>query len=181
MMKIKMDEEKLILSGNELFGMIGIVALFFFCVGIYLLTACIWPEDGIVDWLGTGLVACWTLLALVMALRSLNDALTQLVLDETGVLLQRPLGKKRIEWRQVEDWGLSYVGIANHEDNAYELYFAEEPQREKNEYSRKLQKRTLRYTIVGEEYHQVVQEVLPYCGQYARVKPFVPEDVPHLM
>ena len=180
-MKIIRAEDKLILSGNELFGMIGIVALFFFCVGIYLLTVCIWPEDGIVDWLGTGLVACWTLLALVMALRSLNDALTQLVLDETGVLLQRPLGKKRIEWRRVEDWGLSYVGIANHEDNAYELYFAEEPQREKNEYSRKLQKRTLRYTIVGEEYHQVVQEVLPYCGQYARVKPFVPEDVPHLM
>ena len=44
MMKIKMDEEKLILSGNELFGMIGIVAMFLFCVGIYLLLACIWPK-----------------------------------------------------------------------------------------------------------------------------------------
>ena len=180
-MKINKRDNAVVLTGNELFLMIGIVAAGFFCLGIYLLTTCIWPEDGIVDWLGPGLVASWTLLALVMALRSLNDALTQLELDENGVLLRRPLRKKRIEWRQVEDWGLSYAGIANHEDNAYELYFAEEPQREKNEYSRKLQKHTLCYTVVGEEYHQVVQEVLPYCGQYARVKPFVPEDIPHLM
>mgnify|MGYP003298454206 CR=1 FL=1 len=180
-MKIKMDEEKLILSGNELFGMIGIVAIFFFCVGIYLLIACIWPEDGIVDWLGTGLVACWTLLALVVALRSLNDALSQLELDENGVLLRRPLGKKRIEWRQVEDWGLSYVGIANHEDNTYEFYFAEDPQDEKNEYSRRLGKRVLRFEVIGEDYEQVVKEVLPFCQRYARVTPFVPDDVPHLI
>ena len=181
MMKIKMDEEKLILSGNELFGMIGIVAMFFFCVGIYLLIACIWPEDGIVDWLGTCFVGGWTCMGLWMAVRSLNEAFTELVIDAKGVQLRRPLGKKYIPWNEIGDWGLSYVGIANHEDNAYELYFAEEPQREKNEYSRKLQKHTLRYTVVGEEYHQVVQEVLPYCGQYARVKPFVPEDIPHLM
>ena len=83
-MKIERNGKMLILSGNDLFGMIGIAAIFFFCVGIRLLIACIWPEDGIVDWLGTGLVACWTCLALGMAVRSLNDALTQLVLDETG-------------------------------------------------------------------------------------------------
>ena len=176
-----MDEEKLILSGNELFGMIGIAAMFFFCVGIYLLIACIWPEDGMVDWLGTGLVACWTLLALVMALRSLNDALTQLELDENGVLLRRPLGKKRIAWDQVLDWGLSYVGISNHEDNTYEFYFAQEPQREKDEYSRKLQRHVLRYTVIGEEYDRVLKEVLPLCRQYARVAPFIPEDAEHLI
>ena len=81
-MKIKKEEEKLVLSGNELFGAIGIVAIFFFCVGIRLLIACIWPEDGITDWFGTALVAIWTCLALWMALRGINDALTCLVLDE---------------------------------------------------------------------------------------------------
>ena len=180
-MKIERNGKTLILSGNDLFGMIGIAAFFFFCVGIRLLIACIWPEDGIVDWLGTGLVACWTCLALGMAVRSLNDALAQLVLDEAGVELRRPLGKKRIEWRQVEDWGLSYAGIANHEDNTYEFYFAEDPQDEKNEYSRRLGKRVLRFEVIGEDYEQVVKEVLPFCQRYARVTPFVPDDVPHLI
>lgn len=180
-MKIERSGKTLVLSGNELFGMIGMAAFFFFLVGIRLLIACIWPEDGIVDWLGTGLVACWTCLALWMAVRSVNDALTQLVLDETGVELRRPLGKKRIAWNQVRDWGLSYAGTANHEDNTYEFYFAKEPQQEKNEYSRKLQKHVLRYTVIGEEYDQVLKEVLPLCHQYARVAPFIPEDVPHLI
>jgi hypothetical protein len=180
-MKIKKEEEKLVLSGNELFGAIGIVAIFFFCVGIRLLIACIWPEDGITDWFGTALVAIWTCLALWMALRSINDALTCLVLDENGAELRRPFGKKRIAWSQVRDWGLSYVGLANHDDNAYEFYFAEEPQQEKNEYARKLTLRVLRYTVIGEEYQQVVQEVLPVCRRVARVAPFVPEDVPHMI
>ena len=180
-MKIERNGKMLILSGNDLFGMIGIAAIFFFCVGIRLLIACIWPEDGIVDWLGTGLVACWTCLALGVAVRSLNDALTQLVLDETGAELRRPLGKKRIAWDQVLDWGLSYVGISNHEDNTYEFYFAQEPQREKDEYSRKLQRHVLRYTVIGEEYDRVLKEVLPICRQYARVAPFIPEDAEHLI
>ena len=180
-MKIERNGKMLILSGNDLFGMIGIAAIFFFCVGIRLLIACIWPEDGIVDWLGTGLVACWTCLALGMAVRSLNDALAQLVLDEAGAELRRPLGKKRIAWDQVRDWGLSYVGISNHEDNTYEFYFAEDPQDEKNEYSRRLGKRVLRFVVIGEDYGQVVKEVLPFCQRYARVTPFVPDDVLHLI
>ena len=181
MMKIKRDEEKLILSGNELFGMIGIVAMFFFCVGIYLLIACIWPEDGIVDWLGTALVAVWTFGSLGVAIRSLNDAMTQLVVNRTGVQLRRPLGKKSIAWNQIREFGLSYVGIANHEDNTYEFYFAEDPQDEKNEYSRRLGKRVLRFVVIGEDYGQVVKEVLPFCQRYARVTPFVPDDVLHLI
>ena len=73
-MEIKRGERELTLSGNELFGMIGMAALFFFGVGIYLLIACIWPEDGIVDWLGVGLVACWTCMGLWMAVSSLITA-----------------------------------------------------------------------------------------------------------
>lgn len=180
-MEIKRGERELILSGNELFGMIGMVALFFFGVGIYLLIECIWPDDGIVDWLGVGLVACWTCMGLWMAVSSLNAALTELVIDDTGVRLCRPLGNKRIAWNQIRDWGLSYAGTANHDDNAYEFYFAEEPQDEKNEYSRKLQRQVLRYTVIGEDYRKVVQEVLPFCRDHARVEPFVPEDVTHLM
>ena len=180
-MKIKRCGDALVLSGNELFLMIGIVAAGFFCVGIYLLTICIWPEDGVVDWLGISFVACWTCMGLFMSIRSLNDAFTELVLDESGVHLRRPLGRKYIPWNEIADWGLSYDGIANHEDNGYELYFAAEPQREKNEYSRKLGKHVLRYLVVGEEYHQVVQEVLPFCRRFARVAPFVPEDTPHMI
>ena len=180
-MKIKRRDEALTLSGNELFGMIGMVALFFFGVGIYLLIACIWPEDGIVDWLGVGLVACWTCMGLWMAVSSLNVALAELVIDVKGVQLRRPLGKKSIAWNQIRDWGLSYAGTANHDDNAYEFYFAEEPQDEKNAYSRRLEKRVLRFEVVGEDYEQVVMEVLPLCERYARVAPFVPEDVPHLL
>ena len=179
--EIKRRDEELILSGNELFGMIGIVAVFFFCVGIYLLIACIWPEDGIVDWLGTALVAVWTFGSLGMAVRSLNDAMTQLVVNRTGVQLRRPLGKKSIAWNQIWEYGLSYVGIANHEDNTYEFYFAEDPQDEKNAYSRRLEKRVLRFEVIGEDYEQVVKEVLPFCQRYARVAPFVPDDVPHLI
>ena len=33
-MKIERNGKMLILSGNDLFGMIGIAAIFFFCVGI---------------------------------------------------------------------------------------------------------------------------------------------------
>ena len=178
-MKIKRKEGQLILSGNELFVMIGMVAVFFFFVGIRLLIGCIWPEDGIVDWLGIGFVAVWTFGSLGMAVRSINDGLARLVLDASGVQLCRPLGRKRIPWNQVREWGLSYLGISNHEDNTYDFYFAGEPQLEKNEYSRKLQKHALRYTVIGEEYEQVVQEVLPFCERYARVKPFVSEDAPH--
>ena len=180
-MKINKRDNAVVLTGNELFLMIGIVAAGFFCLGIYLLTTCIWPEDGIVDWLGTCFVACWTCMGLFMSVRSLNDAFTELVLDESGVHLRRPLGKKYIPWNQIADWGLSYAGTVNHDDNGYELYFAVEPQTEKNEYSRKLGKQVLRYFVVGEEYHQVVQEVLPFCGKFARVVPFVPEDDSHLI
>lgn len=180
-MKIERSDKKLILSGNELFGMIGIVAIFFFCVGIWLLIDCIWPEDGIVDWLGTSLVVCWTCLALWMAVRSIDQARTELVLDNAGVEVRSPLRRRRLAWNQISDYGLSYAGIANHEDNTYVFYFAEETQAEKNEYSRKLQKRVLRFEIIGEEYGLVLEEVLPFCVRYARVAPFIPEDVPHLI
>lgn len=180
-MRIKRHDNSIILSGNELFLMIGIVAISFFCVGIYLMITCIWPEDGVVDRLGTCFVGIWTCMGLWMAVRSLNEAFTELVIDEGGVLLRCPLGKKRITWNEIGDWGLSYVGTANHDDNGYEFYFAREPQQEKNESSRKLRKEVLRYTVIGEEYERLLQEVLPFCQRYARVKPFVPEDAEHLI
>ena len=133
------------------------------------------------DWLGTCFVGGWTCMGLWMAVRSLNEAFTELVIDERGVLLRRPLGKKYIPWNEIRDWGLSYEGIANHDDDAYEIYFAREPQQEKNENARKLRKEVLRYTAIGEEYEQLLQEVLPFCQRYARVKPFVPEDAEHLI
>ena len=180
-MRMKKNEGQIILYGNELFLMIGIVAAAFFCLGIYLLITCIWPEDGVVDWLGTCFVGGWTCMGLFMAVRSLNEAFTELVIDAKGVQLRRPLGKRYIPWNEIGEWGLSYEGIANHDDDAYEFYFAPEPQPEKNESSRKLRKEVLRCTVIGEEYRQVVLEVLPFCQRYARVKPFVPEDAEYLM
>lgn len=182
-MKIEKNDNSIVLGGNELFSAIGAVALFFVCVGIRLIFSMLpqGQENADADLFGLCFIAVWTCLAAWMALYGINQARTELVLDEGGVEVRSLFRKRRINWNQIREYGLSYEGIANHEDNGYEFYFAEEPQQEKNEYSRKLEKQVLRFTVIGEEYEQVVQEVLPYCNRYARVKPFVPEDVEHLI
>ncbi len=180
-MKIKKTENSIVLGGNELFSAISAVALFFVCVGIRLIFSMLpqGQEHADADLFGLCFIAVWTCLAAWMALYGINQARTELVLDEDGAEVRSLLRTQRLRWNQIREYGLSYEGVANHDDNGYEFYFAEEPQQEKNEYSRKLEKQVLRFMVIGEEYEQVVKEVLPFCDRYARVKPFIPENVEH--
>ncbi|MBQ7171664.1 MAG: hypothetical protein IJR89_05245 [Clostridia bacterium] len=80
-----------------------------------------------------------------------------------------------------EGAGSSLTGAerARRSSNVYDLYFSETLLPPKNDFKKKLKRRTLRIPLIGSEYEEAVNRILPFCREKTAVLPFVAKDVFH--
>ncbi len=176
-------DDKIIFDCNKLNLFMLIIPLFMFVSGIQLVLGLIPFEEGYTgfDVFGFAFACLWTAVVGVMSLYLVFDILKRTVVDANGITVMFLSYKKEIAWMNVKDYGLSYSGKTRGDGNMYDLYFSTEEQKLKNKFRKKLKGNMIKIVVIGEEYQDVIESVIPFCQAKTTVIPFIGEDKFHLI
>ncbi len=183
MVVLNKSNNQIVLKNNPIFLLIGITALCMGIVGFHVIFAILPFEEGYTggDIYGLIFLCVWTLVAFSMSIASLNTSIQRTIINNEGICTKSWFNKEKLTWSEIEDWGLSYCGQTRGEGNTYYLYFSKSQQKTKNTCSKKLRGTMLKTNVMGEEYSEVVDIVVPFCLSRTAVKPFIGEDKFHLL
>ena len=164
------------------FAVMSVFALFMASFGIKELSEMLPLEEGYSGWdiFGVCFMCFWILVVLFMGLFAANMASGHITISSEGVTFSSILRKETVKWSQIEDWGLTYGGNIQSEASYY-LYFSKETLPEKKAAIlhckiKKPKRDAVKYLVFGDEYYEVVSEIVPYCRMYAKTEPFIPEN-----
>ena len=183
MFKLYQTESQIHIKPNATFLGIAVATFGMAVVGFKLLLGLLPLEQGytFADVFGVAFVCCWVLAVLVMAFFSLHTASKKITIDREGVCSKSWFKTEVIRWIDIQDWGLSYCGQTRFEGNTYYLYFSMQEHQIKNECTKKLKGKMIKVIVVGDEYKEVVDRVLPFCMDKTYIKPFVGKDKYHFI
>lgn len=123
----------------------------------------------------------WILVVLGMCVFSFLSNSKQVTINSDGILCKSRINKKFIKWSDIKDWGLSYCGQTRIEGNTYYLYFSEHECKVKNECRKNLKGKMIKTFVVGNEYFDAVDKVIPFCKDKTEIKPFIGKDKHHFL
>jgi len=181
---IKISNDKITFECDKrLMIQLMLIPLFMFFSGIRIVSALIPFEEGYTgaDVFGFVFVCVWTAVVGVMTSAFLYNFGKKTILDSEGITTTFLFYKKELEWREIQDYGISYCGQTRNEGNTYYLYFATEEQNTKNRFKKKLKGNMIKITVVGENYYEVTTKVIPFCQKKTSVTPFIAEDGFHII
>lgn len=136
---------------------------------LHMLTA----EDGR-DYIGIAFISLWLLVGLaVLVFCPLQKLSLRVELSAKGIFYSSWFRKKDILWSELKDYGISFDGRDKMGRNTYILYFSDEVLPLKNT-KKKLRAVPVQLDMISEDYAGICNKVLPYCGRYTGLKPFLP-------
>ena len=172
MLAFSESKDTITISGNRIFIAIGMAAALMTVGGIRVLA------DTELSF-GTLFLGFWCAVTLTMAIVALANGTKQIVINGEGVLCKTWFEKNLMPWEEVQDWGRSYCGQTRGEGNTYYLYFSAHVCCAKNECAKRLKGTMIKTVVIGEEYAEVVRDLVPFCQGHTAVPPFVGEDRHH--
>lgn len=172
----------IVMKQNPVFLFIGACACLMSLFGIHLLFGLLPLEDGYtpMDIFGVIFVCVWIIVVLCMGLFALETCSRKISIDHRGVYCRSWFRKDFLAWSEIRDWGLSYCGQTRGEGNTYYLYFSPDLCTVKNEFSKKLKGKMLKTFVIGDDYADAINKIIPFCREKTGVVPFVAEDEFHL-
>ena len=112
------------------------------CVGLYFFIPVLMEFDGSIgDFAVSAFICLWLGVVFCGALISFYRYSKKVVIDDDGISYNSIFGKHHLDWNEIQDYGLSYDGRSQDGadfSNSYIIYFAKEPQKNKNPYKKKL-------------------------------------------
>lgn len=183
MTQIRILKDKIIFECNKMMMLILIIPISMLGSGIQLVTGLVPFEEDYTgfDVFGFAFACVWTFVIGVMTFYLVFNFGKKTILDSEGITTTFLFYKKELEWREIQDYGVSYTGQTKGEGNTYYLYFSNEEQKQKNRFRKKLKGNIIKVIIVGEDYYEITKKVLPFCQRKTSVTPFVADDGFHLM
>ena len=180
---IKLTKNGFEMRSESLFLKTGIVLTIMECIGLYFFVPMFFEFDGSIGDLAVGAYIClWLGGILLAAIISFYRDSKKMVINDDGILYSSLFGKKYLDWSAVQDYGLSYDGRSGEGSdisNSYIIYFANEKQKSKNQYRKKLSGEILKVHIRADDYNYFLECAIPFCMSQTDVEPFIPEDKPH--
>lgn len=168
------------IKSDKLFLQIGIVSTIMECVGIYFFIPMFFePISSSMDIFGIAFLSLWLLVVLSGAVISFYRYSKRIVVDDNGVVYKSILKKRHYKWEEIKDFGLVYDGRTRYGRNIYIVYFADDRQKDKNEYRKILSKNVLKAHILSDDYLHLTKAVIPFCCERTEINPFVPKDSFH--
>ena len=171
------------LKSTSLFLKIGVCAAFMECVGLHFFIPVLMEFEGSIgDFAVSAFICLWLGVVFCGALISFYRYSKKVVIDDDGVSYNSMFGKHYLDWNEIQDYGLSYDGRSKDGvgySNSYIIYFAKEPQKNKNQYKKKLSKNAFKINIMADDYAHFSECVIPFCMSKTDVQPFIPQDKPH--
>lgn len=103
------------------------------------------------------------------------DSTKKLTVNNDGVTFNSALKSEYISWADVRDYGVSYSGRSRY-GTCYYLYFSKESQNVKNEYSKKLKGKMIKFLFDGKQYKTIIDVLIPYCMDKTFNAPFIGKE-----
>ncbi len=173
---------------KRIFLMLGIFAMLLVSIGASWIPEILSYDISFpsADFWGLIFMCVWISVAFSMGIYSFCISSKQIILDNRGVTCRTWLISKHLSWSEIEDWGLSYSGQFNDRNtgesyNMYFLYFSKTKYAVKNTCSKKLKGKMLQADVIGKEYWEIVEQVIPFCAKWTSVKPFIGVDKHHFL
>lgn len=126
-------------------------------------------------------VCIWIFVVLSMGIFAFATNSKQITINGEGVLCNSWFSQKFIKWADIKDWGLSYCGQTRGEGNTYYLYFSKHECQIKNECKKKLRGKMIKTFIIGNDYFDAVNKIIPFCSEKIDKAPFVGKDKYHFI
>ena len=168
---------------TSLFLKIGVCAAFMECVGLHFFIPVLMEFEGSIgDFAVSAFICLWLGVVFCGALISFYRYSKKVVIDDDGISYNSIFGKHHLDWNEIQDYGLSYDGRSQDGadfSNSYIIYFAKEPQKNKNPYKKKLSQNAFKINIMADDYAHFSECVIPFCMSKTDVQPFIPQDKPH--
>ncbi len=128
--------------------------------------------------IGIAFVTVWLLIGLcVLVFGVLRRLFIRVELSSEGIVYSSWFRKKDILWSELKDYGISFEG-RNKGTNNYRLYFSDEIVSEKNSNKKNLKGVTIQLDMTQGDYAGVYTKLIPHCGRYTGLKPFLPAYIP---
>ena len=172
------DSRRLVIKSNQTFWFIGIFVIFMAVVftGFFLSLNPFEDLNTFMDYFGIVFCGIWLLTLLAGGVYSVVTNSKTVTLDARGILCRSLVGQDFILWSEVADWGLSYCGQTKGEGNTYELYFSKHPCLTKNDCRKRLKGKMIRTFVMGNDYEEAVNVIIPFGKERTGVEPFVAVD-----
>ncbi|MDD6021165.1 MAG: hypothetical protein PUB94_00680 [Oscillospiraceae bacterium] len=183
MFELNQSENKIVLKRNNIFLAIGIATIFMAAMGIRLIFGLLPFEEGytLSDVFGLIFVCVWILIVSGMGVFAFVTNSKKITINDEGIFCNTWFSKRNLEWTEIKDWGLSYCGQTRGEGNTYYLYFSKEQYPIKNECRKKLKGKMIKTFVIGSDYAEIVNEVIPFCASRTKVAPFIGKDKYHFL
>ena len=177
------EKNELIIKGNSYFLILAVGTVIMAGFGIRVLFGLLPFEDGYTfgNIFGFAFICVWVLGVLSMGFYSLEAYSKKIIINSEGVLASSWFRKKLFKWDDIKDWGLSYCGQTKGEGNTYYLYFAKQVCTAKNDCKKKLKGKMLKTFVIGEDYKEAFDVIIPFCAEKTDVKPFIAKDKYHFI
>ena len=181
--RFKIIDDRIIFSCNKINLLLLVFPIYLFVSGVELVLGLLPFEEGytVFDVFVFVFACVWTAVVGWMIFYLIYDIFKTTVLDLEGVTVKFLSYTKKIEWREIKDYGISYFGKAKGDGNMYHLYFATVEQKQKTSCKKKLKGNMVKVTIMHEDYQEVIESVIPFCQTKTSVVPFIGEDKFHLI
>ncbi len=166
---------------NSIFKGIAVGAIFMGFMGIQLLCELSLFEEGVSagDIFGLVFICVWIFATFWMGIMALIASTKKIIVNDEGVQCRTLFSKHKLLWSEIQDWGLSYCGQTRGEGNTYHFYFSTRHHPIKNKYSKRLKGKMIKTVVIGIEYYEYVNEIIPFCTMRTGVPPFIGEDAHH--
>ncbi len=148
-----------------------------FCMGLRIVFTMLVDYKNLesVDYVGLLFVAFWTIMVFFMGKSAIKMLTSDLIINCDGITIKSILGRDFMAWSEVEDFGLSYDGNGR-SGKTYSLYFSKEYKQVKNEKTKVLKGKMLRYIVYEDSSFEVKKWIIPFCKTFCPVEPFVCEE-----
>jgi len=163
----------IIIKGNSLYSIVGIVFIVIAIIGLNLLLDSD-PGDSMSGYIFN---IVWIIITLILSGCSFIEAGKKVILCDTGIYSCTLISEDFIDWNEVKDWGLSYYGRARGGGEIFYLYFSKNVFKIKSARKKKLKGKMIKIEIFDAEYVKTLNNVIPYCKKRTFVKPFIGEKV----
>lgn len=155
----------------------SLIPIFMFCAGLKILfsMAVNYKDLEPMDYVGFLFVSFWTIGVFFIGKSVIKMLTSDLIINSDGITTKSILGRDFLSWAEVEDYGLSYDGHGRN-GKTYSLYFSKKYKEAKNERSKNLKGKMLRYIIYTDSYLEIKEKIIPFCKTFCPIEPFVCEE-----
>ncbi|MBO5106092.1 MAG: hypothetical protein J6C29_04260 [Clostridia bacterium] len=183
MFEISHSKEQIIIKRNTTFLGVGVVTIIMAIAGVRLLFGLLPFEEDytFADVFGLIFVCVWIGIVISMGVFAFVTNSKQITINNYGILCKSWINKKFIKWDDIKDWGLSYCGQTRGEGNTYYLYFSKHECQIKNDCKKKLKGKMIKAFVIGNDYSEAINKIIPFCSEKTNIIPFLGKDIYHFI